>query len=145
MKVAAVTFVENTKDGALAKEMREIVEHQKIILGFRIKVVERSETPLRLVFPLSKVGEEGNVGDQIVSRAPRRVEEKGSLPAVKGVCYMKTSVSDVTLILEERRIKRRRGWFHQRTHHPYMWGKHQGACMREERSTGEGIGVELRI
>ena len=44
MKVAAVTFVENTKDGALAKEMREILERQKIILGFRIKVVERSGT-----------------------------------------------------------------------------------------------------
>ena len=60
------------------------------------------------------------MGDQIVSRAPRRVEERGSLPAVKGVNYIKTSVSDVTLMLEERRIKRRRGWFHQRNHHPYM-------------------------
>ena len=62
MKVAAVTFVENTKDGALAKEMREILERQKIILGFRIKVVERSGTPLRLMFPLSKVGEGGECG-----------------------------------------------------------------------------------
>ena len=44
MKVAAVIFVENTKDEALAKEMREILERQKIILGFRIKVVERSGT-----------------------------------------------------------------------------------------------------
>ena len=59
MKVAEVIFVENTKDGALAKEMREILKRQKTIHGFRIKVVERSGTPLRLMFPLSKVGEGG--------------------------------------------------------------------------------------
>ena len=62
LETAAVLFVENTKGGALAKEIREILERLKVILRYRIKVVERSGTPLKLMFPLSKVGEGGACG-----------------------------------------------------------------------------------
>ena len=50
-------FVENTKGGVLAKNLREVVERIKGILRYRVKIVERAGTPLKLMFPLSKVGQ----------------------------------------------------------------------------------------
>ena len=47
-------FVENTKEGVLAKNLREVIERIKGILGYKIKIVERAGTPLKLMFPLSK-------------------------------------------------------------------------------------------
>ena len=57
IRTATVLFVPNTKDGLLAKNLREVVERLKNILGYRIKVIERAGTPLRLMFPLTKIGE----------------------------------------------------------------------------------------
>ena len=56
LRTAAVLFVENTKEGRLAKNMREVVERIKHILGYTIKIVERAGTPLKLLFSLSRVG-----------------------------------------------------------------------------------------
>ena len=56
-KTAAVLFIENTKEGKLAQNIREVLERLEGMLGYKIKVVERAGTPLRLMFPLSKVGE----------------------------------------------------------------------------------------
>ena len=57
LRTAAVLFVENTKDGLLAKGLREIMERIKYIMGYNVKIVERGGTPLKLMFPLSKIGE----------------------------------------------------------------------------------------
>ena len=57
LKTSAVLFVENTKDGALARKLRELVERIQYILGFRIKIVERAGTPLKMMFPLSRIGQ----------------------------------------------------------------------------------------
>ena len=57
LKTSAVLFVENTKDGALARKLRELVERIQYILGFRIKIVERPGTPLKMMFPLSRIGQ----------------------------------------------------------------------------------------
>ena len=38
------------------------MERLKVILGYNIKVVERAGTPLKLMFPLSKIGEGGECG-----------------------------------------------------------------------------------
>ena len=62
MRTIAVLFVENTKDGILAKELREVMERIKGILGYNIKIVERSGTPLKLRFALSRIGEGGECG-----------------------------------------------------------------------------------
>ena len=59
VETAAVLFVEGTKESKLAKELKDVVEKIKHILGYRIKIVERSGTPLKLMFPLSGVGEGG--------------------------------------------------------------------------------------
>ena len=59
LETAAVLFVEGTKESKLARELRDIIERVKHILGYRVKVVERSGTALNLLFPLSKVGEGG--------------------------------------------------------------------------------------
>ena len=40
LKMRTVLFVDNTKDGGLAKKLREVVERIQHILGYRIKVVE---------------------------------------------------------------------------------------------------------
>ena len=57
LETAAVLFVDNTKEGGLARNLREVLGRLEDILGYRVKVVERSGTPLKLMFPLSKVGE----------------------------------------------------------------------------------------
>ena len=54
VKVAAVLFVENTKEGGLARGLRDVMERLKHILGFSIKIVERSGTPLKLLFPFER-------------------------------------------------------------------------------------------
>ena len=56
-ETAAVLFVDNTKGGGLARELREVLGRLEDIMGYRLKVVERSGTPLRLMFPLTKIGE----------------------------------------------------------------------------------------
>ena len=55
-------FVESTKESGLAKNLREVVEKIKGILGYKIKIVERAGTPLKLMFPLAKVGQGGECG-----------------------------------------------------------------------------------
>ena len=57
LKTAAVLFVDNTKDSELARAMREVIGRLENILGYKVKIVERSGTPLKLMFPLSKIGE----------------------------------------------------------------------------------------
>ena len=56
-RTAAVMFVNNTKDGLLAKNIREVVERLKYILGYKIKIVERAGTSLKQMFPLTRIGE----------------------------------------------------------------------------------------
>ena len=41
LMTAAVLFVPTTKDGLLAKNIREVVERVRGILGYRIEVIER--------------------------------------------------------------------------------------------------------
>ena len=62
LRTRTVLFVENTKEGGLARKLREVVEKIQYILGYRIKVVERSGTPLKLLFPLGGLGEENRCG-----------------------------------------------------------------------------------
>ena len=64
LKTRSVLFVDNTKDGGLARKLREVVERIQHILGYRIKVVERAGTPLKLHFPLSGLGEDDKCGRQ---------------------------------------------------------------------------------
>ena len=63
-RTAAVLFVENSKDGRLAKNLREVGERLKGILGYNIEVVERAGTALKLMFPLSRVSEGRECGRQ---------------------------------------------------------------------------------
>ena len=58
LKTAAVLFVENTKDGELAKELREVMGRIEDKLWYKVKIVERSGTPLKLMFPLSRMGKD---------------------------------------------------------------------------------------
>ena len=50
-KTRSVLFVEQTKDGVLAKKLREVVARLEGILGFRIKIVERAGTSLKNLLP----------------------------------------------------------------------------------------------
>ena len=58
LRTRTVLFVENTPGGALAKKLREIMQRIQEILRYRIKVVERAGTPLKLLFPLGDLGAE---------------------------------------------------------------------------------------
>ena len=51
LKTRSVLFVEQTKDGRLAKDIREGLLRLEGILGFRIKVVEKAGAPLKRIFP----------------------------------------------------------------------------------------------
>ena len=55
-RTAAVMFVNNTKDGQLAKNLRKVVERLKNILGCKVKIVERAGTSLKQMFPLTRIG-----------------------------------------------------------------------------------------
>ena len=55
-RIAAVMFVETTKESRQAKNLREVVERIKHIQGYTIKIVERAGTPLKLLFSLSRIG-----------------------------------------------------------------------------------------
>ena len=55
-RTRTVLFVENTPGGALAKQLREIMERIQKMLGYRVKIVERAGTPLKLLFPLGELG-----------------------------------------------------------------------------------------
>ena len=56
-KTVAVLFMGNTKDGELARNIREVIGRVENILGYRVKVVEMTGIPLKLMFPLSKIRE----------------------------------------------------------------------------------------
>ena len=51
LKIRTVIFIEQTKDGKLAKLVREVVTRMESMMGFRIKVVERAGTCLKNVLP----------------------------------------------------------------------------------------------
>ena len=55
LKTRAVLFVENTKNGELAARIKDNLRRMEHILGYRIKVVERAGTPLKLLFPLGRL------------------------------------------------------------------------------------------
>ena len=51
MKTRTVIFVEQTRDGALAKALREVATRLEGMIGFRVKVVERTGSSLRNSLP----------------------------------------------------------------------------------------------
>ena len=52
-----VLFVNYTPNSELAKRLREALADMEAILGFRVRVVEKTGTPLRLLFSPSKLWE----------------------------------------------------------------------------------------
>ena len=48
---------ENTKAGELATRMREVLKRIEDIKGYRVQVLKKSGTPLKLMFLLSMIGE----------------------------------------------------------------------------------------
>ena len=55
IKTRTVIFVEHTTGGELAKRMRETLSRIEKMMGFRIKVVERSGTQIKDLFSLTNV------------------------------------------------------------------------------------------
>ena len=51
LKTRTVLFVEQTRGGKLAKDIREVLSRLEGLLGFRVKVVERSGTGLKNILP----------------------------------------------------------------------------------------------
>ena len=81
-------FVENSMEGELPRRLRGVVERIQHILKFRVKVVERAGTPLRL--------ERRHVEGQSASHVPRR-GRGGGRPVLGEVSCMRTSVNCATL------------------------------------------------
>ena len=51
LKTRTVLFVDQTRDGQLAKDLRQFLSRLESILGFRIKVVERTGTTTKNTLP----------------------------------------------------------------------------------------------
>ena len=51
LRTKTVLFVEQTRGGALAKMLREVMARIETMMGFRIKIVERAGTSLRNTLP----------------------------------------------------------------------------------------------
>ena len=119
ISTAAVIFVDNTKEGGLAREIREVLRRLEDILGYRVKVVERSGTPLKMMFPLTKIGEGQQCGrpDCITCTQDNKGDK---LPPVQNVVSsMKTSAQDVILLSwRTRTTGKTRSCPHQPTLHP---------------------------
>ena len=52
-----VMFVEYTKNGELAKRMRELISRLENVIGFKVKVVERAGASLKSLFPTNNLWE----------------------------------------------------------------------------------------
>ena len=61
LKTRTVLFVEQTKGGGLARVIREVITRIEHILGYRIKVVERSGTSIRNALPNTNHGEDHTI------------------------------------------------------------------------------------
>ena len=55
IETRSVMFVEHTRDGELAKRLREQLGRMEKVMGFRIKVVERTGTKIKDMFSLTDV------------------------------------------------------------------------------------------
>ena len=53
LKTRSIMFVEQTKGSKLAKALREVLSRLEPMLGFRVKIVEKSGTSLRNLMPNS--------------------------------------------------------------------------------------------
>ena len=57
MEQKSVLFVEHTKDGELSRRLREVIGRMAPMLGFSVKVVERTGRTLKSCFPQSSLWE----------------------------------------------------------------------------------------
>ena len=57
MELKSVLFVEHTKDGELSRRLREVIGRMAPMLGFSVKVVERTGRTLKSCFPQSSLWE----------------------------------------------------------------------------------------
>ena len=64
-------FVEQTREGELSKQLREVITRLAPVLGFSIKVVERTGSTIKSKFPQSSLWEGNKCGRESVSLAPR--------------------------------------------------------------------------
>ena len=55
IKTRSVIFVEHTREGGLAKKLREQLGRLESVMGFRLKVVERSGTQIKDLFSLTNI------------------------------------------------------------------------------------------
>ena len=73
LETRSVIFVEHTPDGMLAKRLREQVNRMEHIMGFKLKVVERTGTRLKDMFSPTNVWGEANVNVMTALHVPRSV------------------------------------------------------------------------
>ena len=97
LRTSTVLFVENTKGGELAERMRTTLKRIEEILGYRVKVVERSGTPLKKMFPLTKIGKVRSVIERTAGPVLRRRGERKNHHVQRGTFCMRTFVSGATL------------------------------------------------
>ena len=81
LKVRTVLFVEHTPGGELAKRLRGTVARLEGILGFRIKIIERTGTQVKDLFPLTNIWEGNTCGRE--DCVPCHQEGEESIPCTK--------------------------------------------------------------
>ena len=74
-RTATVLFVEQTRGGSLAKEMKGVVGRLTPMLGARIRVVERGVHSFRAFSPTKTLGKEPNVAGLIATLVARLVKK----------------------------------------------------------------------
>ena len=101
MKTRTVLFVEQTRDGLLAKSIREVLTRLEGLLGFKVKVVERAGTSLRNLMPnTNPCGQGSTAQDQTVLPATRTWRTNQT--AQRGIWSTRTSAQTATLRLRRR-------------------------------------------
>ena len=136
MEQKSVLFVEHTKDGELSRRLREVIGRMAPMLGFSVKVVERTGRTLKSCFPQSSLWEGVHCGHPQCITCNQGAE---TLAPCTKKSRKSMRISAVNANLEQGgRRKFREG--ETLGDHPSMWGKPHDLY----RKGGGSIGQQLQ-
>ena len=90
LETRSIMFVEHTREGEMAKNLREQLGRMENMRGFRMKIVERTGTKIKDMFSLTNIWG----GVNVVVRSVQLVPKGGRtcLTVHAGVLYMRAFV-----------------------------------------------------
>ena len=95
MKTRTILFVEETNQGKLAKDFREVIKRIEGIIGFKVKVVEKTGSKLKNILSNTDPWAGSHCGRPECITCNQKSEKKP--PAIREALYMGIYACSVTL------------------------------------------------